>query len=480
MAEISTDGIGSKITMALKTGSGVDINELATSLSEAEALPQISSVTAKKASATVAISGYGVLTNGVSALQAKLEALEDKDNLLTSSVATSNPNAMEAEIFSQSSASAGTTEVIVHLLARKQVTELTTNGDSQFASATATIGGLTNVTINPDVGSAVVIPVSPATPQGIVDAINIRSFNGITARLVNKLSTGTAVSILIESKTGVNNGFVISTNASSPLSSAEPQSARDLKLTVNGISDIFRDNNSPADIVDGVQLNIKNAASGNTRKVVVSANTSALKTSIDGLITTYNDLITLTDYLIGEKDPDDELAGSLSTDKRTVNQLLNKARAFLSIPSSSPTEKFKTFRDLGITAALSGKLSLKETVFAAAVKTNFSDIRTMLTANTNDQLATSVSPKKGLALDANIFLESMINTTGPITTSKVSAQSSVKRYTDQLVELQERLESSKQRYLKQFAAMETLVQRSKNTGDYLTGQFKAMESMYSN
>ena len=184
--------------------------------------------------------------------------------------------------------------------------------------------------------------------------------------------------------------------------------------------------------------------------------------------------------MIGEKDPDDKLAGSLSTDKRTVNQLLNKARAFLSIPSSSPTEKFKTFRDLGITAALSGKLSLKETVFAAAVKTNFSDIRTMLTADTNDQLGTSVSPKKGLALDANIFLESMINSTGAITTSKASAQSSVKRYTDQLVELQERLESSKQRYLKQFAAMETLVQRSKNTGDYLTGQFKAMESMYSN
>jgi len=41
------------------------------------------------------------------------------------------------------------------------------------------------------------------------------------------------------------------------------------------------------------------------------------------------------------------------------------------------------------------------------------------------------------------------------------------------------LDSAKQRYLMQFAAMETLVQRSKNTGDYLTGQFKAMESMYS-
>jgi len=104
----------------------------------------------------------------------------------------------------------------------------------------------------------------------------------------------------------------------------------------------------------------------------------------------------------------------------------------------------------------------------------------MLTADTDDQLATSISARKGLALDANIALESLINSKGAITTRKASAQKSVTRYTDQLVDLQERLESSKQRYLKQFAAMETLVQRSKNTGDYLTSQFKAMESMYSN
>ena len=243
--------------------------------------------------------------------------------------------------------------------------------------------------------------------------------------------------------------------------------------------DIYRDNNSPSDVVEGVQLNIKTSG-GNTRRVVVTSNTSALKTSIDGLITTYNDLITLTDYLIGDADPDDELAGSLSTDKRTVNLLLTSARAFLSLPSSSATAEFSTFRDLGITVGTDGKLSLKEAVFSAAVKNSFFDIRTMLTADTDDQLATSISARKGLALDANIALESLINSKGAITTRKASAQKSVTRYTDQLVDLQERLESSKQRYLKQFAAMETLVQRSKNTGDYLTSQFKAMESMYSN
>lgn len=480
MAEISTDGIGSKITMALKTGSGVDINELATSLSDAESLPQINSVTAKKASATVAISGYGILTNGVSALKVKLEALEDKSTFLTSSVSTSNTNAIGAEITSQSLATPGTSEIIIHTLARREVTELKANGGAAFSSATATITGLNKVILTVNGGVATDVLVSNPTPQGIVDAINAANHEGITARTINKLSSGAAVSVLVESKTGVNNNFTISTNLSSELSQVETQAARDLRLTVNGMPDIYRDNNSPSDVVEGVQLNIKSAAASNTRRVVVTSNTSALKTSIDGLITTYNDLITLTDYLIGDADPDDELAGSLSTDKRTVNLLLTNARAFLSLPSSSATAEFSTFRDLGITVGIDGKLSLKEAVFSAAVKNSFFDIRTMLTADTDDQLATSISARKGLALDANIALESLINSTGAITTRKASAQKSVTRYTDQLVDLQERLESSKQRYLKQFAAMETLVQRSKNTGDYLTGQFKAMESMYSN
>ena len=41
--------------------------------------------------------------------------------------------------------------------------------------------------------------------------------------------------------------------------------------------------------------------------------------------------------------------------------------------------------------------------------------------------------------------------------------------------LEQRYEAAKKRYLSQFAAMETLVAKSKSTGEYLTGQFKAMQ-----
>jgi flagellar hook-associated protein 2 len=172
MAEISTtDNIGSKITMALKAGSGVDINELATSLSEAESMPTINAVTAKKASATVSISGYGVLKTGVSSLKAKLDALQDRDTLLSKSVSTSDSNSTDAEISSQSLAKAGTTRIIIHTLAQPEVTEVLTAGGSDFSSAAASISGLTTVTLTSDSQSSA-IAISDTTPRGIVAAIN--------------------------------------------------------------------------------------------------------------------------------------------------------------------------------------------------------------------------------------------------------------------------------------------------------------------
>ena len=481
MAEISTDGIGSKITMALKTGSGVDINELATSLSEAEALPQISSVTAKKASATVAISGYGVLTNGVSALQAKLEALEDKDTLLTHSVASSDEDMIDAEITSQSSAKAGMTRIQVLFVARPEVTEVTSYTGSEFASATATISGLDKVNLAVNGGTAVQINVGTPTPKGIVDAINSANVGGITARTLIKGSTGTKVSILLESKTGQANAFTIRTNASSELTRTEKQPAQDLKLKVNNLAEIYRDNNSPTDVVEGLQLKIRQTtATGESHNIVVTASTSSLETSLESVIASYNDFLTVADYLTGDPDEDDKVAGSLSREKSTVNLVKNSIRGTLNTPSEAASNaNFSTLRDLGISSKLGGVLSLDSTKFAAALKTNFTDIRTMLTGDTNNQFASDVGDH-GLALDMRTALEALASDTGSIKAKETTTAAAVAQYEEQLLDLTERLEGIKARYMKQFAAMETLVQRSKNTGSYLEGQFKAMESMYSN
>ena len=99
----------------------------------------------------------------------------------------------------------------------------------------------------------------------------------------------------------------------------------------------------------------------------------------------------------------------------------------------------------------------------------------MLTADKNDQLKTD-SADKGLSLESSIILDGIVDDQGTIGIRETSAQADISRYEDDLADLQERLEDIKARYLKQFVAMETIVQRSKNTGEYLTNQFEAMRN----
>ncbi len=491
MTITTNSDIGGKITQAMKVGSGVDIQDLATQLAEAESTPKIDAVTKKKEASKVSVSGFGLLKTAVSNLKASYDGLKDKDTLLTKAVSSSNTDQIGAEITSQSLAVAGTTRIAVHQLARPEITEIKTAADGTFASASASISGLTSITLTSGgVSSAISIPT--ATPAGIVQAINDANFNGIKAKTINKSATGTAVSVILTGKTGQANSFTVDSNLSggSELTFQQDQSALNLKVrldndkitgTDSGDDNIQlteRDNNSPSDLIEGVQLTFKWANSAQTRNIVVSANSAALETKVNDLIESYNSIVNVSKYLTGKKDVEDELAGSLSGDKNTVNLVMGRIRDLVGLTSTTASNGYSTLRDLGVSTQMSGELSLDKTTYDAAIKSNFSDIRTMLTADTNDQLA-SDSANKGLALDSSIVLDGIVKNAGTINTKEKNATDDVSRYEDELADLNEKLTEIKNRYLKQFAAMESLVQRSKNTGEYLTSQFKAMESMYS-
>ena len=484
-AVTTTDNIGGKITQALKAGSGVDIHDLAATLADAETTPQISSITGKKEETTVSLSGFGVLKSSITSLNSSFESLKDRDTFLTKSVTNSNPNNVETAISSQTLAKAGTTRIVVHQLARPEVTEIKTAAEGTFASATASISGLSSITLYSN-GSSSTISIATATQAGMVEAINNTNFNGIQARTVNKSTSGTAVTIVLVGKTGSDNSFTVDTNLSggSELTFQQDQAAANLKLEVNAdkISAADsnpqmteRDNNSPTDVVEGVQITFKSASATATRNIVVSSDTAALETKVNNLIDSYNNVISISNYLTGEKDAEDELAGSLSNEKNSVNLILSKIRDLVGKTSATASNGFSTLRDLGITTQLSGQLKLNKTNFSAAIKTNFSDIRTMLTADKNDQLKTD-SADKGLSLESSIILDGIVDDQGTIGIRETSAQADISRYEDDLADLQERLEDIKARYLKQFVAMETIVQRSKNTGEYLTNQFEAMRN----
>ena len=473
--------IGSKITQALNAGSGVNISELATSLAEAESMAQINSITKRKEETSVSISGYAVLKSAVTNLNSSLAPLQDKDSLLTKSVFTSNDNKIAAVISAQSNAIAGTTKLAVTSLARPQQNAITDDGN-EFTSLTSSLAG-SNFTINLKVphntgGSGTTVTVADRTPQGVIDAVNsVTATTGVKARAGTIWATGSNFKIILEGKEGAANSFAFTSSltGTSELEggahSEKTRNAQNLVVEVNGL-EFMRDNNSPSDLIDGVQLNMKQTGDTN---IVISESSDSLETSLNSMVEAYNNLIKLTDYLTGESNEEDEVAGSLSKDRATVNGALNKARSLINLTSATSSNGFGTLRNIGISTKLGGEITLDAKVYAAALKTNFSDVRTMLTGDTNGQTADSASDK-GLALGMSIILDSVISDTGSITTKESNVQKEIVRYEEQLLTLQERFESVKNRYLKQFAAMETLVQRNKNTGDYLTSQFEAMQN----
>lgn len=481
MSEVSsTNNIGTKITQALSAGSGVDIIELATTLAEAETQPRINSVTNKKSSAELNISGYGTLKSALSDLKTSLGALQNKDELLSKSVSSQAPDSVSVSLNSELNAIAGTSNLVIASLSKNQVVMIDNNAsdltNEKYTSLSQNLSDTDfSITItSPSGGAASVINISTHTPQGIIDAINSADINGIKARVLNLDSSGNTFNIVLEGKTGASNSFDVTSSLAS-FGEVTTQASSDLDMTVNGIQ-VYRDSNSVTDVVPGVKLDIKNTG---TTNVVVSSNTGGLRESIDDFIFNYNSLIDVASYLTGEKNEEDELAGSLANEKNSVNSILSSMRGLLDLNSTTPSSGFNTFRDLGISAELGGKLSLRETTYANAIENNLDDVRTMLTANTNDQLATDSNPK-GLALDAQNIIDGYLADSGTIRVKTDSAKESMSKYEKDLVDLQERLEKIKSRYLAQFAAMETIVQRSKNTGEYLSGQIKSMQSMYDN
>lgn len=108
---------GSKITTALKVGTGVDIQELATSLSEAELSPKIGKAEAKISESESKISAIGIIKASITSITSALAALEDKSSLTSFGATSSLSASVSATPIAGSTAVPGTYTVQASQLA---------------------------------------------------------------------------------------------------------------------------------------------------------------------------------------------------------------------------------------------------------------------------------------------------------------------------------------------------------------------------
>ena len=175
---------GTKITNALKVGSGVDIAELATSLSEAELSPKITSAEGKVSASETRLSALGILKSSISSINSALASLEDSSSLTDFNASSSLATSVSASTVAGASSIPGSYTVQASQLAG--ATSIVSNSFSSIGAAINS-GNSFNLAFNqgPSPGVGTTVNVAMPTPSGVVSAINSANL-GISASLLNK------------------------------------------------------------------------------------------------------------------------------------------------------------------------------------------------------------------------------------------------------------------------------------------------------
>ena len=459
---------------ALGAGSGIDSKNLVESLVAAERQPAETRINKKIESSERQISAYGTVMSSLQLLEVAFERLDDASDFANYSSTISNgATSSGADSFSvttDSDVTAGSYELSVTSIA---TSDRWVSGGLASSSTILNGGDSFSLTIDFDDSSAedAVIAVTDATPQGIIDAINATSY-GIRASIVDTGDPTSPIKVVLTGELGADNAFTASTDITSGTSisfDSQLSDAADATLTLDGVA-ITRSSNTIDDLIDGVTIELI-GQSASTGVLNITADTSVVESRIRDLVDSYNTVRQIFKTL---RDPDagDDLAGALSGDSLFRN-IENAVREMVTSASSTPGDSLTYLSDIGVRMTREGTLEIDETDLQEALNSNYTDVMTLISANTENQSMLG-DLDRGIAGDAIVTIREFTNSAGSIKERTSLAQEKISGYESDLDALDVRMKAISKRYLSQFTAMEQIVDRMNSTREFLKQQIDAL------
>ncbi|MFM8541980.1 MAG: flagellar filament capping protein FliD, partial [Chakrabartia sp.] len=268
------------------------------------------------------------------------------------------------------------------------------------------------------------------------------------------------------------------------------QSAQDAEIEVNGVA-VTRSTNTITDVVDGLTFNLYAPTTSSTStvngvstttwtpaRIDLARDTSGITAKVEALVKAYNDLEeNLT--ILGDRDSEvEEFGGALANDS-FLRSVRSQVRSMLISESSTPGTTVKAARDLGLSFDRAGVLQLDQEKLGSRLQDHFAEVAQMFTANVSNQSIYSPAAG-GVAGDAVKKLDAMMRSTGTVQQQTNSAKEQVKRHQADLEKLEDKMKNLLERYVQQFASMETIVGNSNSLRDSLKGTFEGLANAYKN
>jgi flagellar hook-associated protein 2 len=239
---------------------------------------------------------------------------------------------------------------------------------------------------------------------------------------------------------------------------------------------VTRATNVVDDVIPGIKLELLSTTTS-AATLSVARDTAPVKEKITALVDAYNGLQDFLDTLGDSKSEDEEYGGVLANDS-LLRYVRDQARSMITATSSTPSGTVTALRDIGVTLDREGRMQIDDTKLDVALLGRFEEIAKAFSADTDNQSMIG-DAARGIAGDALKRLDGLMGTDGPILSRSNSAQDQLGKAETDLAELQERMDDVYQRYLDQFAVMDSLVTQMNTLRDSLKGQFENLSAMYS-
>lgn len=460
----STSSSGGILT-ALGLGSGLDIDSLVSSLTEAEMSAANSRIKRQQDSVTTQVSAVASMKSSLSVFQASLLSFTTSADYGTRSVTSSDTDLLTARVGAD--AVTGSYKVIVKQLATAQQLISTS-----FAGGSTASVGYGQLTIGVGADSFTVdIDSTDATLADIRDAINDASGNSsISASLVYG-SNGSARLALTSTATGADNTIEITASGGDGGLSAltygagntthytEEQQALDAIISIAG-EDYTSSSNTISDAIDGITLNLQDADENTTVTIKVADDPDNMIALVKDLVTAYNTMQSSLKSL-GSYDAATQTAGALLGDP-LYNGITRQISRALIDSVSGVGSVYNSLSSLGVTTNASGQLTVDEDKLSAALSADFTAVTKTITGS------------NGLMSRLNTLMDDALSSKGALAARDATLDSQQESIDDQQTLIDLRTAKVQERYLAKFNAMDTLLAQLNNTADYLTEQFDAL------
>ncbi len=426
-------------------GSGLDINLMVQTMVQAEMTPSINQLNKSEANINAELAALQQLEEALTTFNDTLDKLSDPDEFGSLKVSMDEDAEKLFGITVDADARPNSYQVEVKKLAEKHKVSVF-SGDTVPA-------GTYEITVD---GKTLKLDVKEGENdlKSVMDAINKSEDNpGVTASIVDGKQL-----VLTSNETGAANKISITDSSGASMVKDTLKEAQDAELVVDGIT-VTSATNKVENAINGVTIDLKKAAAGETFRVDVEPDTGAMTDSVNTLIDSYNTLFStikgLTRAPVGQPRP------ALASDSMTQS-LLSQLRSALSTPVAGSS--FNTLAELGIVTTMNGDLEVDDDRLKEALEANPMAVADVFTGS------------EGVIANLQSVVEQYIGGEDDKGTSKDGLlETRIEGLNDELSDigdewkvLDQRAENLTERYTAQFVAMDLAIQQMNATMSSLT------------